>query len=60
KSKFGWLLSAALVMIVLNFFFIYRLLSTHKMMPAGMMAIVTTLLGIPLLAVLKREVSEMG
>lgn len=59
-GKFGGLVSAALIIIALDFFFIYRVLKTTKFMPGGALAVLCTLVCIPLLNFLKAQAYEQG
>jgi uncharacterized membrane protein (UPF0136 family) len=60
KGKYGALVTAGLLIIALDFFFIYRVIKTGKMMPGGVMAILCTVVCIPLLSFLKKQVYEQS
>lgn len=49
---------AAFTTLALHLFFLYRFFKTFKLMPAGMMVLLSTALGAPLLAYLTKRIKE--
>lgn len=60
QGKYGALVTSALLVIALDFFFIYRVIKTEKLMPAGALALLCTLVCIPLLSFLKNEAYKLS
>jgi uncharacterized membrane protein (UPF0136 family) len=58
KDKLPGLYTATFSILVLHLFFLYRFFKTFKLMPAGLMVLLTTLLGAPLLSYLTKKVKE--
>lgn len=58
KEKLPALYTAAFSMLFLHLFFLFRFFKTFKLMPAGLMVLLTTALGAPLLAYLTKRIKE--
>lgn len=58
KEKLSALYTATFSTIVLHLFFLYRFFKTFKLMPAGMMVLLSTALGAPLLSYLTKRIKE--
>lgn len=58
KEKLPALYTATFSIIFLHLFFLYRFFKTFKLMPAGLMVLLTTALGAPLLGYLTRRIKE--
>ena len=58
KEKLAALYSATFVVVILHLFFLYRFFKTFKLMPAGMLVLLSTALGAPLLSYLTKKVRE--
>lgn len=58
KEKISALYIAAFSTLFLHLFFLYRFFKTFKLMPAGMMVLLSTLLGAFILSYLTKRVKE--
>jgi uncharacterized membrane protein (UPF0136 family) len=58
KEKLPALYVTTFSVIILHLFFLYRFFKAFKLMPAGLMVLLTTALGAPLLAYLTKRVKE--
>lgn len=57
KNIWGLFVSSMLI-IFLNFFFLYRFIKTFAIFPAGLLTVLTTAIGIPLLSYLTKKINE--
>jgi len=58
KEKLAALYSGTFIVVALHLFFLYRFFKTFKLMPAGIMVLMSTALGAPLLSYLTKKIRE--
>ena len=58
QERLAALYVATSCVVILHLFFLYRFLKNFKLMPAGIMVLLSTALGAPLLAYLTKRIKE--